>query len=129
MKIEIDYREIIPLEEFELGWRFEKLQSSDAYAKAEIKCLSANESRRLNKVIDYFEIESNRVEKYLQTGWFTANQESDEKIELVRNRMYDYLKSFDEDVLISRNRTTLVKTTKKMFIDFWTDFFIQVQIM
>ncbi|WP_262714202.1 hypothetical protein [Paenimyroides baculatum] len=75
MNIQIDKKEIIPLSDFTLGWRFDKVNNSDIsdYDKNEIFALSENESKRLNKIIDYYEIESNRIGKYLETDWFSAN--------------------------------------------------------
>ena len=34
----------------------------------------------------------------------------------------NYLKPFDEDVIISWERKLTLKTTKKIFIKYWTDF-------
>ena len=87
-----------------------------------IFALSENESKRLNKIIDYYEIESNRIGKYLETDWFSANSENEDKIERFRNQVENYLKPFDEDVIISWERKLTLKTTKKIFIKYWTDF-------
>lgn len=124
MNIQIDKREIIPLSDFELGWRFDKVHNSDIsdYDKQEILALSENESKRLNKVIDYYEIESNRIGKYLETDWFSANSENEDKVERFRNQVENYLKPFNEDIIISWERKLTLKTTKKIFIKYWTDF-------
>ena len=124
MNIQIDKKEIIPLNDFKLGWRFDKVHNSDIsdYDKKEIFALSENESKRLNKIIDYYEIESNRIGKYLETDWFSANSENEDKIERFRNQVENYLKPFDEDVIISWERKLTLKTTKKIFIKYWTDF-------
>lgn len=124
MNIQIDKREIIPLSDFELGWRFDKGHNSDIsdYDKKEILALSENESKRLNKVIDYYEIESNRIGKYLETDWFSANSENEDKVERFRNQVENYLKPFNEDIIISWERKLTLKTKKKIFIKYWTDF-------
>lgn len=124
MNIHIDKREIIHLSDFELGWRFDKGHNSDIsdYDKQEILALSENESKRLNKVIDYYEIESNRIGKYLETDWFSANSENEDKVERFRNQVENYLKPFNEDIIISWERKLTLKTTKKIFIKYWTDF-------
>lgn len=124
MNIQIDKREIIPLNDFELGWRFDKGHNSDIsdYDKKEILALSENESKRLNKVIDYYEIESNRIGKYLETDWFSANSENKDKVERFRNQVEKYLKPFNEDIIISWERKLTLKTKKNIFIKYWTDF-------
>jgi hypothetical protein len=124
LNIQIDKREIIALSDFELGWRFDKDYNSDIsdYDKKEIFALSENESKRLNKVIDYYEIESNRIGKYLEIDWFSANSENEDKIERFRNQVENYLKPFNEDIIISWERKLTLKTTKKIFIKYWTDF-------
>ncbi len=124
MNIQIDKREIIPLSDFELGWRFDKGHNSDIsdHDKKEIFALSENESKRLNKVIDYYEVESNRIGKYLETYWFSANSENDDKVERFRNQVENYLRPFDEDIIISWERKLTLKTTKNIFIKYWTDF-------
>lgn len=92
------------------------------YDKKEILALSENESKRLNKVIDYYEIESNRIGKYLETDWFSANSENEDKVERFRNQVENYPKPFNEDIIISWERKLTLKTTKKIFIKYWTDF-------
>lgn len=124
MNIQIDKREIIPLSDFELGWRFDKGHNADIldYDKQEILALSEIESKRLNKVIDYYEIESNRIGKYLETDWFSVNYENEDKVERFRNQVENYLKPFNEDIIISWEKKLALKTTKKIFIKYWTDF-------
>jgi len=124
LNIQIDIKEIISLNDFELGWRFDKVHNSDIsdFEKKEIFALSENESKRLNKIIDYYEIESNRIEKYVETDWFSANSENEEKIERFRNQVETYLQPFNEDLIISWERKLTLKTTKKIFLKYWTDF-------
>ncbi len=124
MNIQIDRKEIIPLDEFELGWRFDKTHNSNISETEKIKilALSENESRKLNKIIDYYEIESNRIGTYYETDWFSANSENDEKIQNFRNLVEVYLKPFDEDLIISWQRKLTLKTTKEIFLKYWTDF-------
>ena len=124
MNIEIDCNEVIPLEKFELGWRFDDFHNSGVSdsEKNEILALSETESKRVNKIIDYYEIESNRFEKYFETDWFSANSESEDNIAKVRTQFENYLKPFDEDLIISWQRKIALKTSKKIFLKYWTDF-------
>ena len=124
MDIKIDDTEIISLNEFSLGWRFDEIHNSDISEneKSQIKPLSEDESRKINKVIDYFENESNRIDSFSETKWFSANQESESNIERFRTHIDNHLKPFDEDLIISWNRKTVLKTSKQIFLKFWTDF-------
>lgn len=124
MDIKIDDTEIIPLNEFSLGWRFDEIHNSDISEneKSQIKPLSEDESRKIIKIIDYFESESNRIDKFSETNWFSANQESESKIERFRTQVDNHLKPFDEDLVISWNRKTVLKTSKQILLKFWTDF-------
>ncbi len=83
------------------------------YDKKEIFALSENESKRLNKIIDYYEIESNRIGKFLETDWFSANSENEHTIERFRNQLENYLKPFDEDIIISWERKLTLKNNEK----------------
>ena len=124
LDIQIDNKEIISLDDFELGWRWEKSHSPDISEseKKQILPVSENESKRLNKVIDYFEGEYNLRGKYIQTDWISANAESDEKIERFRNQLESILEKWDEGIIITWNRKITLKTTKEIFLKYWTDF-------
>lgn len=124
MDIKVDCKEIISLERFELGWRFDKVHNSDIsdIEKNKIFPLSENESKRLNKIIDHYEIESSRIEKYIETDWLIASSENNEKIEKFRNLLDFHLKNFNEDLIISWKRRIALKTTKDIFIKYWSDF-------
>lgn len=112
------------MNDFELGWRFDKVHNPDITDndKKEILALSQNESKRLNKTIDYYEIESNRIGKYIETDWFYAGSENEEKIERFRNQLKTKLNLFDEDLIISWERKVTLKTTKEIFLKYWSDF-------
>jgi len=71
MNITIDHSEIISLETFELGWRFDKIHNGEITPEEKklILALSSTESKRLNKIIDYYENPTNRAEKYTETNW------------------------------------------------------------
>ncbi|MBQ19918.1 MAG: hypothetical protein CMD31_04090 [Flavobacteriales bacterium] len=124
MNIVINDKEIVPLNEFELGWRFEKTHNPNISEseKNEIQPLSEMESKRLNKIIQYFEQENNLREKYTQTDWISANTESDEKIERFKKNLEILLKSCDEDLILSWHRNITLKTTKEIFTKYWSDF-------
>tara|TARA_R100000750_G_scaffold4846_1_gene3670 strand:+ start:80555 stop:81040 length:486 start_codon:yes stop_codon:yes gene_type:complete len=124
LNIVINDKEIVPLNEFELGWRFEKTHNPNISEseKNEIQPLSEMESKRLNKIIQYFEQENNLREKYTQTDWISANTESDEKIERFKKNLEILLKSCDEDLILSWHRNITLKTTKEIFTKYWSDF-------
>lgn len=124
MKIEIDIKEIIPITEFELNWRWDKTHNSTItpIEIEQIQPVSKTESRRLNKVIDYFESIDNLRRQYKETDWISANSESDIKIEEFRNRLISLLKPWNEDVIVTWNRTTTLRTTKEIFIKYWDNF-------
>ena len=124
MNIEIDSKEVIPLEKFELGWRFNITHNPDISEseKELILALSEDESKRLNKIIDFFENENYLKDKYSETDWMSANSENQEKVERFRNQLELILKPWNEDILISWHRKTVLKTTKEIFLKYWTDF-------
>ncbi|WP_165750524.1 hypothetical protein [Cellulophaga sp. Z1A5H] len=124
MNIETEHKEIIPLNDFELGWRWKKTHNPDISEseKNQILPVSELESKRLYKIIKYFEIEGNLTEKYTQTDWISASQESKDKTERFQKQIESILKPWDEDILINWHRNITLKTTKKIFIKYWTDF-------
>lgn len=124
MRIEIDEREIIPLKDFELSWRWNKSHSPNISEEEKelIRPLSKTESKRLNKVISYFENESNLKLKFTETDWIYAGAEDDDEILLFRSILSNILEGWNEDVIISWNRNTVVKTSKVIFLKYWDDF-------
>ena len=124
MNINIDDREIIPLKDFKLGWRWEKTHNPDIseLEKEQIQPVSESESKRLNKIIDYFEFEQNLIEKYSQTDWISANAENNVKVERFRNQLESILEPWNEGIIITWHRTITLKTTKTIFLKYWTDF-------
>ena len=124
LHLEIDHLEIIPIKEFELGWRWGKSHCPDISEseKEQIQPLSETESKRLNKVIDYYESEYNLSKEYTQTDWISANSESDEKIDRFRKQLELILERWDEDIVITWHRKITLKASKKVFIKYWTDF-------
>ncbi|AUC80733.1 hypothetical protein [Lacinutrix sp. Bg11-31] len=124
MNIEIDHREIITLNDFELGWRWKKTHNPNILEteKNQILPVSDIESKRLYKVIKYFETEGNLSEKHVQTDWLSAIQESEEKIERFRTQIESILEPWDESILINWHRNITLKTTKEIFLKYWTDF-------
>lgn len=123
MDIQIDIRELIPLENFELGWRFDKTHSDiSVFEKELIQTLSEDESKRLNKIIDFFENENYLEDKYSETDWMSASSENQEKVERFRSQLEIILKLWSEDIFISWHRKTVLKTTKEIFLKYWDDF-------
>ena len=124
MNIEIDINEVIFLKEFELGWRWEKTHNSNIseIEKQQIQPVSKTESKRLYKIVKYFETEQNLVEKYSQTDWISASAENEIKIQRFRNQLETILESWNEEIIISWHRNITLKTTKEIFLKYWTDF-------
>lgn len=124
MKIEIDVREIIPIKDFDLRWRWEKSNSPTISTSEieQIQPVSEAESKRLNKVINYFRLEYNLRDKYTQTGWIRASSSNDADIEQFRNKLTSILEPWNEGVIVTWNRATTLKTTKAIFIKYWDDF-------
>lgn len=124
MKIEIDEKEIIPLDEFSLNWRFNETQNTtiSKIEKSKIYPLSEVESKRINNIIDYFENELNRMKYFSEKGWFSATQDSIKNIERFINVVDNELNMCEEDLIVTWNRKTTLKTTKQIFLKFWTDF-------
>jgi len=124
MKITIDHREIISLEAFELGWRFDKIHNSEITAaeKKLILALSSTESQRVNKIIGYYENPENRVRKYTETNWFSAHSETAEKEVRFRKKIENYLLPYTNNLIVSWNRKTVLQTSKSIFQKYLTDF-------
>ena len=124
LKINIEVSEFVSLKDFELGWRWEKNHNSEISQteKSQIKPVSENESKRLNKIIKYFELEQNLTEKYEQTDWISANAENNLKVERFRNQLKLLLESWDEDIIIAWNNKVTLKTSKLIFLKYWSDF-------
>ena len=124
MKIEIDIRELIPLKDFELNWRWEKPHNpniSDS-EKAKIEPVSVIESKRLNKIIEYFEIEGNLKNDYIETDWIYASSESDKTKKLFRRKLASIIEKWNEGLIVSWDQTTTLKVTKEIFLKYWDDF-------
>lgn len=124
MKIELDINGIIPLEEFELSWRWDNIHNPDILAaeKVLIKPLSIQESKRIYKVIEYFELESNLNKSFEPTDWIIASSETVDSIEKFSNDFKELTQDYNENLFISWNRSTCIYTTKEIFIKFWDDF-------
>lgn len=107
-----------------MGWRFDKTHNPDISEseKELILALSEDESKRLNKIIDFFENENYLKDKYSETDWMSANSENQEKVERFRSQLEVILKPWNEDILISWQRKTVLKTTKEIFLKYWDDF-------
>jgi hypothetical protein len=124
LDIKIDIKEIIELEDFELGWRFEKNHNPNISEceKKLINPVSEIESKRLNKVIDYFENEGILRDNYTQSDWISANAENDKKIERFTKVLEIALENCNEELILTWHRNITLKTTREIFIKYWTDF-------
>lgn len=124
LKINIEVSEFIPLKDFELGWRWETNHNSEIseLEKKQIQPVTESESKRLNKIIDYFEFEPNLTEKYNQTDWISANAENNLKVERFKNQLELLLEPWNEGIIITWKRNITLKTSKSIFLKYWTDF-------
>jgi len=124
MKIELDTNEIISFEDFELNWRWDDIHNPDISNedKGQIIPLSIQESKRINKIIDYFELESNLYKSFEPTDWIRASSETLDSIEKFSNDFKKLTQDYNENLFISWNRTTCIYTTKEIFIKYWDDF-------
>lgn len=87
-----------------------------------IQPVSESESKRLKKIIDYFEFEPNLTGKYNQTDWISANAETNLKVEKFRYQLELLLEPWNEGIIITWKRNVTLKTSKLIFIKYWTDF-------
>lgn len=124
MKIEVDTSEIISFEDFDLNWRWDHNHNPyiSAEDKEQFKPLSIQESKRINKIIDYFELESNLYKSFETTDWIRASSETLDSIKKFSNDFKELTQDYNENLFISWNRTTCIYTTKDIFIKYWDDF-------
>jgi len=124
MKIEFDIKEIIPFENFNLNWRwdFAHNPTMSTEEREQIKTFSEIESKRLNKVIDYYESEYNLRKSFESTDWFLSSSETELKKKKFADNFRQLSQNYNENLFISWNRTTCVYTTKEIFIKYWDDF-------
>jgi hypothetical protein len=124
MKIELNTNEIIPFANFKLCWRWDNVHSPSISneEKGQITPLSEVESKRINKIIDYFESESNLHNTFEPTDWIRASSETNNSIEKFSNDFQQLTQNYSEHIFISWNRSTCIYTTKEIFIKFWDDF-------
>ena len=124
MKIELDTNEIISFDDFELNWRWDDIHNPDISIddKGQIKPLSIQESKRISKIIDYFELESHLHKSFEPTDWIRASSETIDSIEKFSNDFKNLTQYYNENLFISWNRTTCIYTTKDIFIKYWVDF-------
>jgi hypothetical protein len=125
LKIIIDQKEIIPFDQFVLSWRWKPSHNSNIseIEKNQIRPFSEMEAKRLDKVINFFESESNLRLNFEETDWMTAGIESEEVIEKFRKQLSIHLDGWNENVIITWGRKTALTTTKSIFIKYWDDFF------
>ncbi|MBC5775276.1 hypothetical protein H8S95_14450 [Pontibacter sp. KCTC 32443] len=124
MNIEIDNKEVIPLRDFKLTWRWEKTHNPEITEteKVQIEPVSEAESKRLNKIIDFFEKEDNLNMSFIPTDWISASSENNEKIEQFRSKLTSIIEQWDERVIVTWDRTTTLRTSKEIFLKYWDDF-------
>lgn len=124
MKIDLDINEIIPLEDFSLNWRWDNIHNPNITIE-EIKLiqpLSVLESKRINKIIDYYEDKNYLNKDFVPTDWFLANSETEKAISKFIDDFSKLTQSYKENLFISWNPSTCVYTTKDIFIKYWNDF-------
>ena len=124
MKINPNLCEVIPFEDFELGWRWSENHNNNVPLAdlANIKPLSTTESKRIYKAIEYFESEHRLSEAFESTEWFVASSDTQEDIAKFSECFKTLAQPYDENLYISWNRKTCLYTTKEIFIAYWDDF-------
>ena len=124
MEILPDFNEKINFDDFDLSWRWDDIHnpSIEKSELGKIIAFSEAESKRLNKVIDYYESEGNLLKSFDETDWILANSETDTNTNRFREAFCELTKDFNENVIISWNRSTCVYTEKNIFIKYWDDF-------
>lgn len=118
MEIKMDAQEIISLQEFQLGERFIKAGLTESELKALLP-FSMDESKRLHKIIDFYNNDSYLKSHYASTDWFTSIPESEHKIEKFRTIVSSNLLHFEEAIIISWNRRLALKCSKRIFLKYW----------
>lgn len=128
MIIELNINEIIPFKDFSLNWRWDEVHNPNVTSEdiQLIKPLSEIESKRINKVIAYFEVERNLCKSFSPSEWFNASCESKESIKKFSEEFSKLTEDYTENLYISWNRKTCVYTTKEIFIKYWDDFCYQI---
>ena len=124
MNLKFNSDQIISLESFELGWRFEHPHNSSISEKEKelIHPFTESESKRLNKIIDYFELEDNLIKEYKSTEWIIASSENANKENDFREKLESLIKSWNEKVIITWHRKLTLETSKEILIKYWSDF-------
>jgi len=124
MKIDLNLNEIIALDDFELGWRWDTLHNTGISTedKIQLKPLSITESKSLYKIINFFESESNLSNGFQPSGWILASSETKESTDKFSNYFQELTRNYKENIFISWNRSTCLYTTKDIFIRNWDDF-------
>ncbi|TDO20946.1 hypothetical protein [Pedobacter duraquae] len=124
MKIELNSNEIIALDDFELGWRWDNLHNPGILTedKIQLKPLSIIESKSLYKIVNFFESEINLSNGFQPNSWVRASSETKESIDKFSNYFRELTRNYDENIFISWSRSTCLYTTKDIFIKYWDDF-------
>ena len=124
MKIEFNTNEIISFENFKLKWRWDSVHNPTILSveSEQIKPFSEIESKRINKIIDYFESESNLYKLFESSDWFIASSETEMAKEKFSDNFKQLTQNYNENLFISWNRTTCVYATKEIFIKYWDNF-------
>ena len=124
MKLRVNTKEIIQLDDFELSWRWEKTHN-EIISNEEISLLSPLseiESKRLCAAIEHWKYKIKNSDDFFESNWMLASSESDARIEEFGMKLEDSLKAFEENVIVNWDRRTTLLTTKEIFIKYWDDF-------
>lgn len=124
MNIIPDTNSIIDFEQFDLSWRWDE-QHNPNISREEKQLIvpySEEESKRLNKIIGYFEVESNLRNDYEEFDWISASIDTEENIQKVRELLSTHFSGCSTEIIVSWNRRTCISTKKEIFFKFWDDF-------
>lgn len=124
MKIEYNKNEVINFEDFELNWRWDEIHNPEITneEKTQILSFSIFESKRINKVIDYFEFEPNLHELFTPTDWFRVSCKTEKSKQNFTTEFKQLTSDFEENIFVSWNHSTCVYTTRDIFLRYWDDF-------
>jgi hypothetical protein len=124
MNISPDTNNTIDFEKFDLSWRWGQKHNPNITGEEKqlIVPYSEEESKRLNKIIGYFEVESNLRKDYEEFDWISASIDIKENIQKVREVLSRHFSDCSPEVIISWDRRTCISTNKEIFFKFWDDF-------
>jgi hypothetical protein len=124
MSLKVDSKNAIDLKEFQLGWRWDKSHNNEISLEEKklITALNSLESKRLYNAIQHYSSSTYLRENFSESTWLSANSESSKHVQKFKEILHKNLFQWNENLIISWDRSTAIQTTKEMFIKYWDDF-------